>query len=41
VASGCTTRTDQARGTYVYAPNSNSLGNAFLTLSSQILRLSQ
>jgi hypothetical protein len=39
--TGCTTSTTQPVGTFIYAPNTNNLGNAFLKLSSQILRLSK
>jgi Flp pilus assembly protein TadG len=39
--ANCTTSTTQPVGTFIYAPNTNNLGNAFLKLSSQILRLSK
>jgi len=39
--TNCTTSTTQPVGTFIYAPNTNNLGNAFLKLSSQILRLSK
>lgn len=39
--TGCTTSTTQPVGTFIYAPNTNNLGSAFLKLSSQILRLSK
>jgi len=37
----CITYSGQLQGTYVFAPTSNELGQAFLKISSQILRLSQ
>ena len=37
----CVTSTTQPQGTYVYAPNSTYLAEAFLRISSQVLRLSK
>ncbi len=40
-APGCITYNDQPQGTFVYAQTTATLGQAFLRISSQILRLSQ
>jgi Flp pilus assembly protein TadG len=37
----CVTSTTQPQGSYVYAPNSTYLAEAFLRISSQVLRLSK
>lgn len=39
--TGCVTYTSQPQGTFVYSPNQSQLAQAFLTISSQILRLSK
>jgi len=39
--TGCITYAGQYQGTFIYAPTSAELNSAFLTLSSQILRLNQ
>jgi len=39
-ATDCTTYSNQPQGTFIYSPNATNLGNAFLRISSQILRLS-
>ncbi len=37
----CTTWSSQPQGTFVYSPNAANLGDAFLRISSQVLRLSK
>ena len=39
--AGCITYANQLQGTYVFAPTSNELAQAFLQISSQILRLNK
>ncbi|MGH7487992.1 MAG: hypothetical protein ACREMY_20690, partial [bacterium] len=39
--TGCVTYTSQPQGTFIYAPNQSQLAQAYLTISSQILRLSK
>jgi len=39
--TGCVTYSTQNQGTFIYAPTTANLANAFLKLSSQILRLSK
>jgi len=39
--TGCVTYSNQPQGTFIYSPNSTQLGQAFLAISSQILRLSR
>lgn len=39
--TGCTTYTSQPQGTFVYTPNTTNLGPAFLSIASQVLRLSK
>jgi hypothetical protein len=39
--TGCVTYSNQPQGTFVYAQDMSTLGQAFLRISSQILRLSQ
>jgi hypothetical protein len=39
--TGCVTYPSQPQGTFIYSPNSTQLGQAFLSISSQILRLSR
>ena len=39
--TGCITYSNQPQGTFIYSPNSTQLGQAFLRISSQILRLSR
>ena len=39
--TGCVTYANQPQGTFIYSPNSTQLGQAFLSISSQILRLSR
>jgi hypothetical protein len=39
--AGCVTYANQLQGTYVFAPTSNELAEAFLRISSQILRLNK
>ncbi len=38
---GCVTYSDQPQGTFIFSTDSTDLGRAFLTVSSQILRLSK
>jgi len=38
---GCVTYPSQPQGTFIYSPDSTQLGQAFLSISSQILRLSR
>jgi len=39
--TGCTTYSAQPQGTFIYAPNTTYLAEAFLRISSQVLRLSK
>lgn len=39
--AGCVTYSNQPQGTFIYSPNASQLGQAFLSISSQILRLSR
>lgn len=39
--SGCTTWSSQPQGVFVYSPSATNLGNAFLSIASQVLRLSK
>lgn len=39
--AGCVTYASQPQGTFIFAPTAQQLGQAFLTISSQILRLSK
>lgn len=39
--TGCVTYSAQPQGTFIFSPNSAQLGQAFLAISSQILRLSR
>lgn len=40
-ASNCVTYSGQPQGTFIYSPDATNLGQAFLRISSQILRLSR
>jgi hypothetical protein len=39
--TGCVTYSAQPQGTFIYAPNTTYLAEAFLRISSQVLRLSK
>ncbi len=39
--TGCVTYSSQPQGTFVYSPNATNLGPAFLSIASQVLRLSK